>query len=254
MPYRFGGGAFFILPVLAMGAGLPCDAAQHMEVILSKRGIPFFEEKPYYMTAMGMLGARFVEGNDGTGGEGEKPSAEGKPTGDEGKPAEEGGKPTDDEGKLAAGKADGDGDGDEELGEGGKRALESERTARKQAEKDVAERDATITAKNAEIEELTKKATGSDATLAAKDAEISVLKLALETGLRNEDDLALLASVSDEAKRKALAERLSEKGPTSSPVNESGTSDDEDRNPSGGSVAAGREMFQKSKKTKKVGA
>ncbi|MGP5389870.1 hypothetical protein [Glutamicibacter arilaitensis] len=232
---------------------------------MSKPFKPIFEEKPYYMTAMGMMGARFFEGNDGSGNDG-KPGGEDSGDGSnneapgEGKPGD--GKPGD--GKPADGKpADGEPAGDEgkgegELGEGGKRALEAERTARKKADSALAERDATIVerdatiaSKDTEIEELTKKATASES---AKDAEISVLKLALETGLRDKEDLALLASITDTEKREALAKRLATKAPGSSPVTPSGTSGDDDKNPSGGSVAAGREMFQKSKPKKKVGA
>lgn len=207
------------------------------------------------MSAMGMMGARFFEGNDGSGNDGKpggedsgdgskteapnegKPDGEGKPAGD-GKPAD--GEPTGDEGN-----------GESELGPAGKRALDTERTARKKAEQTLADRDATIAAKDTEIEKLTKDFKASES---AKDAEISVLKLALETGLREKDDLALLASVSDAGQREALAKRLSAKAPASSPVTPSGTSDGDGPNPSGGSVAAGREMYQNTKTKKKVGA
>lgn len=222
---------------------------------MSKPFKPIFEEKPYYMTAMGMMGARFLEGNDGSGNDG-KPGGEDSGDGSNNEAPNEG-KPG--EGKPADGEPAGDeGKGEGELGEGGKRALEAERTARKKADSALAERDATIVerdatiaAKDTEIEELTKKATASES---AKDAEISVLKLALETGLRDKEDLALLASITDTEKREALAKRLATKAPGSSPVTPSGTSSDDDKNPSGGSVAAGREMFQKTKPKKKVGA
>lgn len=215
---------------------------------MSKFVAPLFEAMPYYMTAMGMQGARFLEGNDGTGAGGTPPAGTGTPPEGTGTPPE---------GTPAGGNpADGDGEGEGELGEAGKRALEAERNARKQADKDKAEVEATAataaTESAAEIATLTGTVAEREATISARDARISVLELALAHGVTEKDDLDLLASVTDADKRASLAQRLSGKALQSAPVPKSGTRDD-DLNPSGGSLAAGREMFANSK-TKKVGA
>lgn len=69
----------------------------------------FFEPLPYYMTAMGMQGARFIEGNDGSGSGESSNNGDGEQGGDN----QEGGEGGNDQG--------------EQLKESGKKALESER-------------------------------------------------------------------------------------------------------------------------------
>lgn len=69
----------------------------------------FFEPLPYYMTAMGMQGARFIEGNDGSGSGESGNNGDGEQGGDN----QEGGEDGNDQG--------------EQLKESGKKALEAER-------------------------------------------------------------------------------------------------------------------------------
>lgn len=177
---------------------------------MSRFAMPIFEEKPYYMSVMGMQGARFLEGNDGSGedgsGEGSnddapnegEPNDEGKPEGNE-KPGE--GEPDGD----ANDKSDDDKSDDDFKSDESKKSLladlrkarddrNSLRTENEALTESVAERDATITAKDAE--------------LAAKDSLIEVLKLAASHHIEDESDIDLLASVTDADKRSNLAQRL----------------------------------------------
>lgn len=150
---------------------------------MPKFTVPFYEPLPYYMSAIGMQGARFIEGNDGSGvGAG-------------------------DEGKSGSGEPN----EDEELREPGKRALEAERTARKEAEKKLNKLQEAETAREreqmteterlkSELEEERKK----NATLAT---ETAVRGLLLDHKL-DASDGELLTAVSDPVQRKALAKRL----------------------------------------------
>jgi len=164
---------------------------------MSKFVAPRFEPLPYYMSAMGMQGARFLEG-DTSGGVTDPapvdPPADPAPT-----PPAAPAPPAEDPKPEPK---------DDELGDNGKKALESERNGRKQAEKDLAAERAVVTAKDAEIMSLNTAVYERDQTIAAKDSEIAVLTLAVAHGLSDADDMDLLRSVTDDAKRASLAERL----------------------------------------------
>lgn len=153
---------------------------------MPKITMPFYEPLPYYMSAIGMQGARFLEGNDGSGagaGEGES-------------------------GNGSAGAGD---EGDEKLGEPGKRALEAERTARKTAEKELKKLQDAETARERESMDEADRLKAELADERKKNAE-----LATETAVRGllidhklaATDGELLTAVSDPAQREALAKRL----------------------------------------------
>lgn len=122
-----------------------------------------------------------------------------------------------DAGKDAGGDKGGSNDG--QLGEGGKKALEAEREARKTAE-DVAKATKTEfdTLKAALLEGLGIKPDDSDKSddvlktvqerLVAMERESAVLKLANTHKITDEGDLKILASATDAEQMKALAERL----------------------------------------------
>ncbi|TSD68125.1 hypothetical protein [Aeromicrobium piscarium] len=103
--------------------------------------------------------------------------------------------------------------GDEQLGEGGKKALEAEREERKKLKGELDQ------FKNSLAEALgikTEKGDGDGndlvTTLQQKvegmQREAAVLKLANEHKITDKDDLELLGSTSDDATREALAKRL----------------------------------------------
>ena len=172
--------------------------------------MPTFEPMPYYMTAMGMQGARFLEGNDGSGNadDGAGDADDGAGNADDGAAGD--GAAGDGEGKTPANKPEGkEGAADEFKSPESKSAtladLAKERADRKQAQSEndtlttsVAERDTTISA--------------HVATIATRESEISVLKLALAEGITEESDLDLLREITDDAKRRNLAKRLANKG------------------------------------------
>lgn len=124
-------------------------------------------------------------------------------------------------GKAAA-KGDGKASGDEALGEGGKRALEAERDARKAAEDQVKAlkgefdgfKTALTTALGIKPDEGNK---GQDALtvvqdqLAAMQRESAVLRLANEHKITDAEDLEILATAKDADSMKKLAERLAPK-------------------------------------------
>lgn len=200
----------FSFPALD-GAGVVAETAKIIvEVRMSRFSMPVFEEVPYYMSVMGMRGARFIEGNDGSGGDGSgegsndeapiegEPNGDGKPEGNE-KSVE--GEPDGD----ANDKSDDDKSDDDFKSDGSKQSLladlrkarddrKSLRTENEALNESIAERDATITAKDAE--------------LAAKNTQIEVLKLAATHHIEDESDIDLLASVTDADKRSSLAQRL----------------------------------------------
>ncbi|WP_432679345.1 hypothetical protein ACRAJ3_11440 [Rhodococcus pyridinivorans] len=97
------------------------------------------------------------------------------------------------------GKPDADTGDDEKLGEGGKKALERERAARKELEKKLAERDkADEKARLAKLDEKQRAEAERDA--AAKEAEKARAELAVERaarkhGITDDKHLAILAKV-----------------------------------------------------------
>lgn len=196
--------------------------------------MPFYEPLPYYMSAIGMRGARFVEGNDGSGAGAEgdnKPDSDAKPDADS-KPAEDL-KPDSgfksDESKATV-LAD----------------LKKERDDRKRFQGEVTERDTQIGTLTESLTEKTNAVTERDATITSKDSEIAVLKLAVTHGISDADDLELLGSVADEAKRAILAERLGKQASGNGVVRKSGTGNGNDG--AGGSVAAGKDLYSSRKK------
>lgn len=198
---------------------------------------PIFEPLPYYMSAMGMQGARFLEGDPNAGVPDPAPVAD--PVVDSiVDPAPEVTPPAD------------EGEPTGELGEGGKKALESEREARKTAEKLAKEAADSVLAKDAEVQTLNATVTEKDTAIASQTLEIAKLKALLEFPVKKE--LQGLIQGTDEASYRASAELLSKHTSGPGVVHKSGTTGD-DPNPSGGSIAAGREMFT-SKNSKKVGA
>lgn len=108
--------------------------------------------------------------------------------------------------------------GDEPLGEGGKKALEAERDARKQAETDLASLRKDFDGFKTELSKAfgLQPATGdgSDAVtqlqqqLNTMQHETAVYRLAAQHEITDEGDLGLLKSATDEAAMTKLAERL----------------------------------------------
>lgn len=196
---------------------------------MPKTVAPFYEPVPDYMRKLLLMGARFVEGNTnegGDGGDGEQPPAG---SNDDGADKDDAGKSKDDfkskESKDAV-LAD----------------LTKERADRKQAQADVAERDTQIQTLTESVAEKDTAITERDTQLAEKESEIAVLRLALTSGLHSQDDLDLLAAVTDEEKRKALADRLAKQ---SGVVRKSGTGDDDSN--TGGSIAEYRRQIAERK-------
>lgn len=200
---------------------------------MPKSVMPIFEPKPYYMTAIGMQGARFIEGNDGAGG------GEGKP---EAKPADktEGG-----EGEQGKPKDGGDGFKSPESKDAVLADLQKERDQRKVFQGQVAERDTQVQTLTESLTEKTNAVTERDATITAKDSELAVLRLAVKNGLSEQADIDLLSAVTDEAKRTALAERLAKQAGGSGVVRKSGTSSGEGI--TGGSIAEHRRQIAERK-------
>lgn len=206
---------------------------------MPKTVMPSFEPMPYYMSLVGMQGARFVEGNDGSGTPGTPGTPGGTGEGDAGKSGGAGGD---------AGKPNGDdldGFKSKESKDAVLADLTKEREDRKkyQAEAETA---------NGQVTDLTAQVTAHEATIverdntiAAKDSEISVLKLAVENGVSGERNLNLLRAVTDESARADLAKVLSSK---SSPVPPSGTGGAGNGGAaSGGSIAERRREIRERK-------
>ena len=212
--------------------------------------MPFFEEKPYYMSVMGMQGARFIEGNDGTGSgdsgesnssgesEGSKDSDNSKDENDESNNSADEDSTGGDEGE---GESNSDKSDEDFKSEESKKAvladLRKARDERKAARDEVdvliasvAERDATIVAKDAEIESL--------------KAEAQVSALAATHGIVDEADVELLASITDSEKRTKLAERLATdaRNRVNRRVGSSGNG------MPAGSLDAGRDLYESRKK------
>lgn len=196
---------------------------------MPKSVMPIFEPKPYYMTAIGMQGARFIEGNDGAGG-GDKPDA--KP---EGEGEDEQGKPKD----------GGDGFKSPESKDAVLADLQKERDQRKTLQGQVAERDTQVQTLTESLTEKTNAVVERDATITAKDSELAVLRLAVKNGLSEQADIDLLAAVTDDAKRVALAERLAKQAGGSGVVRKSGTGSGETI--TGGSIAEHRRQIAERK-------
>ena len=108
--------------------------------------------------------------------------------------------------------------GDEPLGDGGKRALEAEREARKQAESDLAALRKDFEGFQSKLSEAfgIQPATGGETDAVAQlqerlntmQHETAVYRLAAQHEITDEGDLELLKSATDEAAMKKLAERL----------------------------------------------
>lgn len=112
--------------------------------------------------------------------------------------------------------------GDEPLGDGGKKALEAEREARRQAEADLAALRKDFEGFKGTLSEAfgVKPATGDDtgATLQQMQEQLNtmqrdgaVYRIAAENHITDEDDLELLRSAKDEAAMTKLASRLAAK-------------------------------------------
>ncbi len=119
-----------------------------------------------------------------------------------------------------------DGDGDEEkLGEGGKKALEAERAARKAAEKKLAEIDkAKEKERLAKLDEKQRAEAERDAEKKAREAieaQLAVERAARKHGLTDDKDLELLAGVPAD-KVDALAKRLAATNANSKSAGRSG--------------------------------
>lgn len=193
---------------------------------MPKSVMPIFEPLPYYMSAIGMRGARFIEGVP----EPVAPTPVVEPVVTPVAPEPKA--PVDDfkspESKDAV-LAD----------------LQKERDQRKVFQGQVTERDTQL---QTLTESLTEKATAiteRDAQIVAKDSELAVLRLAMSSGLSEQSDIDLLAAVTDEAKRAALAERLSKAAGGNGVVSKSGTGS---YTATAGSVSAGREEYRNRKK------
>lgn len=154
-------------------------------------------EIPHYMSAIGMQGARFIEGDPNAG----KP-VDGEPAGGS-KPGEGGGDP----------KPGAEGSDEDKFDNpGGPKALAAEREARAAAEKELqAYKDREAEAEKLKLSDIeraqTEAAEAAKATESAQ-AELARYKVAAKHGITDEDDLELLATASDEATMERLAGRL----------------------------------------------
>jgi hypothetical protein len=114
----------------------------------------------------------------------------------------------------------------EPLGDGGKKALEAERTARQQAESDLKALRSEFDGFKSSLSEAfgvkSTKDDGSDALqqmqeqLNSMQRDTVVYRLAAQHGITDEDDLELLRSAKDEAAMTKFAERLAAKAESSS--------------------------------------
>lgn len=200
---------------------------------MSKCHVPSFEQLPYYMSVMGMQGARFFEGNDGAGAGGTDPGKTPEGT----KPGEDKGKQPEGE-KPAEGKPGEDDFKSKESKDAVMADLFQEREDRKKFQAEVAT--LTTQAETLSTTIATHESTISerDATIAARETEISVLNLALQHGISEKSDLELLREIPDASKRESLAARLARAAGRSAPVPQSGTGSGEDLK--GGSIAERR--------------
>ncbi|ALG28076.1 hypothetical protein AOZ07_03050 [Glutamicibacter halophytocola] len=163
------------------------------------------------MSVMGMRGARFIEGNDGSGADG-KPGGEDSGEGSNNDASNEG-EPRD-EGKPEGGEKPEDGkpEGDEgEKPEDDFKSDESKKSLLADLRKARDDRNSLRTENEALTESITERdatIATKDAELAAKDSQIEVLKLAAAHHIEDESDIELLTSVTDADKRSNLAKRL----------------------------------------------
>lgn len=155
---------------------------------MSKKSYPLHEPLPYYMSAMGMAGARFIEGaTEPVATPVVEPVVTPEPV-------------VEPEPK------------DEPLGEGGKKALDAERSARKIAEDKVAayEKEKADAAKASLSDIERANAEAAERAQEATDAktELARYKVAAKYKITDADDLELLATAPDEAAMERLAVRL----------------------------------------------
>lgn len=194
---------------------------------------PLWSPVPFYMSAMGMQGARFIEGDTSAGVPDPAPADATHDEGDKAGEVSQGGehKPSEDDFKSDESKkavlAD----------------LAKEREQRRTLSDEV------LKVKN-ENETLSSQITERDNALAAANLEIARLKALNEFPVPTE--LQSLVTGNDAESLRKSAELLSKHTKGNGVVHKSGTSGG-DPNPSGGSIAAGREMFT-ANKPKKVGA
>lgn len=164
---------------------------------MSKKSYPLFEPLPSYMSAIGMAGARFIEG---------APEPVAAPVAE---PAAAPDPIVEPEPK------------DEPLGEGGKKALDAERAARKVAEDKVAayEKEKADAAKAAlsDIDRANTEAAERAKEAADAKTELARYKVAAKHGITDADDLELLATAADDASMERLATRLAAVAPSGTP-------------------------------------
>lgn len=151
---------------------------------MSKKSYPLFEPLPYYMSAMGMAGARFIEGAP-------EPVATPDPV------------------TLPAATPD---PKDEALGEGGIKALQSERDARAKAEKDLADARTQLQqiedAKLSDIQKAQKEAADAAARVTALESANARLSALAKYPVAEE--YQDLVTGTDAASYEASAKRVSE--------------------------------------------
>ncbi len=112
---------------------------------------------------------------------------------------------------------------DQPLGEGGKKALEAERTARQDLEKQIKKLTDGLAAlsgdpKSADpIASLTARLEALEESDKAKSARLKVSALARENGITDPDDLLLLESATDDTSLNLLVKRLKPQPTTPKP-------------------------------------
>lgn len=152
-----------------------------------------------------------------------------------------------------------EGDSGEKLGEGGIKALQTEREARAKAEKDLADAKAQLQqiedAKLSDIEKAQKER--DDVATRAQNLERDNWRLAALAEFPVSKENRDLVTGTDAASFLASAERVSKleaastgKSGRPSPVRESGDRSNSDSTSTGGSLAAGRAMFADKHKKK----
>lgn len=191
----------------------------------------FHEPVPPYMQRLLMMGARFIVGNTGEGGE---PSGGDNAGGQEDPPAD----------PPANGEVTSDPKDEEKLGEGGKKALDSERESRKAAEKRASEAEAALKkyqdAEKTELQRAQESATDTATGLDKTQRELWLYKALADHPVPEEHRHLIQGNTEEEVL--AAAESISQLANRPGVVKESGSNGNGGN--TGSSISTGRDLFR----------